>query len=71
MLLQLLKLANKMIGSASFRKEDFTLLVADYGTCGRILNMNDKEVDLLALDTHILFFSWNTTAILAYCTFYK
>ena len=55
MLLQLLKLANKMIGSASFRKEDFTLLVADYGTCGRILNMNDK-VDLLALDTHILFF---------------
>ena len=56
MLLQLLKLANKMIGSASFRKEDFTLLVADYGTCGRILNMNDKEVDLLTLDTHILFF---------------
>ena len=71
MLLQLLKLANKMIGSASFRKENFTLLVADDGTCGRILNMNDKEVDLLALDTHILFFSWNTTAILAYCTFYK
>ena len=56
MLLQLLKLANKMIGSASFRNENFTLLVADDGTCGRILNMNDKEVDLLALDTHILFF---------------